>query len=132
MLIRSLLLILAGLVLAACASSGPGGVKPDNPYAAHAGEATKEFSFTSLYNWSRIDDDRVVIWARPDRAYLLTLRNSCLGMTFATTIAVDGFGGRVRAGSDSVVAGGMRCRIDTIQPIDLVAMSDARKARNAD
>lgn len=126
--VRHAVFAAACIALTACATSGPGGVKPANPYVAHAGEATKEFSFTNLYNWSRIDDDRVVVWARPDRAYLLTLRNSCIGTTLAKTIVLDGFGGRVRAGSDSVVAGGVRCRIDTIQPIDLVAMREARKA----
>lgn len=117
----------ACLALAACATA-PGRPAPANAYVTHAGEVTKEFRFTSLYNWSRIDDDRVVVWARPDRAYLLTLRNSCFELTLANTIAVDGFGGRVRAGADSVIANGIRCRIDTIQPIDLVAMRDARKA----
>ena len=124
---RTAALATACLALAACATSGSGGAKPLSPYVTHAGEATKEFAFTSLYNWSRIDDDRVVVWARPDRAYLLTLRNTCFELNFADTIAVDGFGSRVRAGSDSVIANGMRCRIDTIQPVDLAAMREARK-----
>lgn len=131
MRLRIFSLAAAGLVLAACATSGPGATRPVNPYVAHAGAATKEFAFTSLYNWSSIDDDHVVIWARPDRAYLITLRNSCLELTFATTIAVDAFGSRVRAGTDSVVANGIRCRIETIQPIDLVAMRAARKAKDS-
>lgn len=129
--LRALMLASICLVSSACATGGAGPIKPMNPYLANAGEATKQFSFTSLYNWSRIDDDRIVVWSRPDRAYLLTLRNSCFELSFANTIAVDGFGGRVRAGFDNVIANGIRCRIDTIQPVDLVAMREARKAKKA-
>jgi Family of unknown function (DUF6491) len=129
MTLRALFLAAAcTTTLAACATTSPGQPRPVNPYLAHAGDATGEFSFTALYNWTRIDDNRLVVWSRPDRAYLLTLRNSCSELTLANTIALDGFGGRVRSGTDSVIANGLRCRIDTIQPIDLVAMREARKA----
>jgi Family of unknown function (DUF6491) len=126
---RLLFLAAAGtMALAACATSPSGAPKPVNPYLAHAGAATGEFSFTTLYNWTRIDDDRLVLWSRPDRAYLLTLRNSCAELGLVETIALDAFGGRVRSGTDSVIANGLRCRIDAIQPIDLVAMREARRA----
>jgi len=111
------------LWLAACASSGVGkGAPGTNAYLAHAGEEVGDFRYATLYNWTRVDDAQVVVWTRPGEAYLLRLRDSCPGLGQANAIAFDGFSGQVRAGLDSVVASGWRCRIEGIRPIDLDAM----------
>jgi len=113
------------LCLAACASADAGKSAPasgGNAYVAHAGAEVGGFRYTTLYNWTRVDDDQVVVWTRPGEAFLLRLRDSCPALGVVDAIVLDGFSGQVRVGLDNVVAGGMRCRIEGIRPIDLDAV----------
>jgi hypothetical protein len=105
--------------MSACASVSAKSVD----YPSFAGAAIPEVRFQSgLYNWQRIDDGSLVVWTRPTEAYLLSLRNSnCSALRTAKAVVIsdmDGTNGRMIAGSTDVVAGIMRCRIETIQPID--------------
>ena len=98
-------------------------------YAAYAGESIPEFRYTQLYNWQRTSDKSLVVWTKPSTAYLLTLRNNCnaLSGNYSLQIGgVDGIESRVRAGTDNVLVGQLRCKIDTIQPLDLVRMKAER------
>lgn len=98
-------------------------------YAAYAGEAIPEFRYSQLYNWQSTSDRTLVVWTRPSKAYLLTLRNHCgaLAGNYALQIgSVDGIDGRVQAGYATVLVGQLRCTVDTIQPIDLARMKAER------
>jgi len=115
---KSILVAGSMLVLSACASVSP---KSFN-YADYAGAPISELRFQQgLYNWQRIDDASVVIWTRPSEAYLLTLRVDCNALATAKAVVIadrDGTSGRIVAGSTDLLAGVMRCRIETIRPID--------------
>ncbi len=98
-------------------------------YAAYAGEPIAEFHYTQLYNWQHTGDHAVVVWTKPTKAYLLTLRNNCSALAGEYHIeigGVDGIETRVRAGTDNVRVGQLRCRIDAIQPLDLARMKSER------
>lgn len=123
-------MLLAGsmLLLAACASVGAKRLD----YADYAGAPIPEVRFQAgLHNWQRIDDASLVVWTRPSEAYLLTLRTDCDALQLAKAVVIDdrdGTSGRMVAGSTDVLAGPMRCRIESIRPIDLKRMEDDRKS----
>lgn len=116
--------LLIGLLVSAMAFGAQAKLKRVD-YAAYAGEPVPEFRYTHLYNWQRTSDKSLVVWTKPSTAYLLTLRNNCEGLAGNYTLqigGVDGIETRVRAGSDNVMVGQLRCKIDTIQPLDLARM----------
>lgn len=125
---RSVLVAVSILALSACASVSAKSVD----YVQYAGAAIPEVRFQQgLYNWQRIDDKSVVVWTRPSEAYLLTLKPSCTELRMTHAVAVsdrDGTSGRMVAGSTDLLAGIMRCRIETIQPIDQKRLEADRKS----
>ncbi|HMB56277.1 MAG TPA: DUF6491 family protein [Arenimonas sp.] len=123
MKIRWIPMLGLSLLAAACAGNGHrSDARTATRYTEHAGAEIAEFSFVTLYNWEKVDDGLVAVWTRPDTAYLLRLRNNCTSLDFQRTLALDGFGGRLRAGSGDVVAGQVHCRVMSIQPLDLAAI----------
>lgn len=115
------------LALTACASS-PASEKtaqtpPVSRWEMHAGALIQDFHFTQLSNWEDIDHTTVVVWTRPNEAYLLKLRGFCNAMRDTAAIGLSSTGNRVRAGFDAVVAGGERCPIHSIQRVDLEGMA---------
>jgi hypothetical protein len=117
-------LALTGLLLAAVAGAAQAKHHATD-YAAYAGAPIKEFKFSQLYNWQRTGDKQMVVWTRPSTAYLLTLRNNCDALAGRVTVeigGVDGIQGRLQAGSGDVIVGQLRCRVETIQPLDLARM----------
>jgi hypothetical protein len=123
-------LALIGLMLAAVSSLALAKRTPTD-YAAYAGEPVKEIKFTQLYNWQRVNDRHLVVWTKPSTAYLLSLRHDCDALSGRVTIeigGVDGIRGRLQAGMGDVIVGQLRCRVDTIQPLDLARMKADREA----
>lgn len=119
--------ILATAALLAASAFANAGTRID--YAAYAGEPIPEFRFTNLYNWQRTGDKTMVVWTRPSTAYLLTLRQNCNAFNGRVVVqmgGVDGFTGKVQAGTDDVIIGQMHCRIDAIQPVDLAKIKQDR------
>ena len=125
---KAILVAVSILAMSACASVSAKSVD----YAQYAGTAIPEVRFQQpLYNWQRIDDKSLVVWTRPSEAYLLTLKPNCNALRTAKAVAVsdrDGMNGRMIAGSTDLVAGVMRCRIETIQPIDQKRLEADRKS----
>ena len=125
---KAILVAVSILAMSACASVSAKSVD----YAQYAGAAIPEVRFQQgLYNWQRIDDRSLVVWTRPSEAYLLTLKPNCNGMRMAKAVEVsdrDGMNGRMVAGSTDLLAGIMRCRIETIQPIDQKRIAADRKS----
>jgi hypothetical protein len=129
--LKVIFFVVAMLVLSACASLGAGQVK----YVDYAGAPIPAFRYSNtLYNWQGIDNRSLVVWTRPNEAFLLTLRTSCPALSGARAILIDdrsGMGslsGRVVAGESDVVVGAMRCRINTIQPVDLERIKKDRSS----
>lgn len=122
-------ILFASLLSALLAPTGSAGSRVD--YAAYAGDPVPEIRFSQLYNWQRTSDKSMAIWTRPSAAYLLTFRNNCdaLSGRYAVEVGgVDGITGRLKAGSDDVIVGQLRCRIVAIQPIDLKQLKQDRMA----
>jgi len=118
------LLSLVALLASACATAKP---RPD--YVKYAGDPVASIRYTQLYNWQRNDRGQVVIWTKPNTAYLLTLRHSCDALDGQVAIQIGGVAsipGKIFAGSDDVLVGQLRCPIATIQPIDLERMKKER------
>jgi len=123
------ILVTTSLALALAAGTALG--KKHLAYSDYAGTAVPEISYTSLYNWQRTGDKTVAVWTKPSSAYLLTLKDSCDALNGRVQIqfgGVDDVGGKLRAGTDDVRVGGIRCRITQIQPIDLEKMKADRQA----
>ena len=127
---KSIAAIVLGAAIAAAGNASAGGKSAHREnYAAFAGEPIPEFRFTQLHNWQRIGDRTVVLWTRPNTAYLLTLASACddLNSGFVLKIGgVDGVNGRLRAGTGQISSGQLHCRVKEIRPIDLVALKAAR------
>jgi hypothetical protein len=114
------LLTSLALVAGACASMGN-----RTDYAAYAGDPVPEIRYTQLYNWQRTGDRSLVVWTKPSTAYLMTLRHDCAELIGNTQIqigGVDGIDGRIQAGFGEVKVGQLKCRIDTIQPLDMARL----------
>lgn len=120
--------LLVGLLLSVLAF-GVQAKHKHQDYAAYAGDPVPEFRYSQLYNWQRTGDKSLVVWTKPSTAYLLTLRNNCDALAGQYSIqigGVDGLENRVRAGTDNVLVGQLRCKISTIQPLDLARMKAER------
>ena len=128
---KRIVLMLAGLVLATAASAG-GGHKNRVDYAAYAnGEPLREIQFFQLYNWQRSSDMAVVLWTKPSVAYYLTLANNCTELRSGRVVVqvggVAAVPGRLRV-NDDLLVGQIKCRVSSIQAMDLEALKRDRKA----
>jgi hypothetical protein len=122
---RKLLAFAAGLAVAASAQAVTG-----TDYAAYVvGDPLKEIRYVDLYNWERSTDRSVVVWTRPNQAYMLSLRNNCNwlrdGRAVITVGGVAKMPGRLSVGDDLLV-GRIKCRVGGIQAIDLKAIKEDR------
>lgn len=125
---KKLLVLIAGLALAASASAGGKGTD----YAAYArGESLQEIKFFQLYNWHRSTDESVVLWTKPSTAYMIQLAHSCDALRGSRVVievgGVAGVNGRLRI-NDDLLVGPMKCRVTGIVPIDLEALNKDRRA----
>lgn len=118
-------------VLLGCtiALAGCAGTMSRTNYSAYAGEPVAQFRYTHLYNIQRASDRSLVVWTKPSTAYLLTLPDACypVGGEYIVHVGgVDSIDQRLVAGKGDVVIGSRHCRVDKIQPLDLVALKAAR------
>lgn len=130
--------------LGGCASAGTrlGDEARLSLYRTHAGEPVGSFRyFGRLNGWTPLGDGSLVVWTRPNEAYLLELFGPCQDLDFAPAIRISNQSSTVYASFDSVIpvgggAVGMRnipCRIQTIRPLQVNALKDAqRELREAD
>ena len=134
---RVILLLAAAAVIAGCAGT-PRMSDADRLalYQAHAGEPVRGFSlFGGLYGWSPLGNRAMVVWTRPNQAWLLDLAGPCYDLDYATALAISSFGGRVQARSDSVTplgsmvgqVGRVPCRIDRVRPVDAKSVKQAEQ-----
>lgn len=130
------IVLLATLLLVACASSPQMTREERNEwYRANAGEPVRSFFYSGhLRGWSALDDRTIALWTRRNEGYLIEFFGRCADLDFASTITVSNRIGRVSAGFDSVTVrrasggiGGVRCRIETIRPINAQVVNEPKR-----
>jgi len=133
-MMKSIPVLLALLLLAACATNRISDTERLALYQAHAGEPVQSFRFFGRLNgWIPLDDSAVAVWTRPREAWLLELSGTCPDLPYAHSIAVTSNMNRVQARFDSVRPLGasqtmtIPCQIRGIRPLDVSAIRDAER-----
>jgi hypothetical protein len=134
--VNKILVLIAGLALAASsvAKEKTAAAEEHSSYYAYVGgESLPEIRWSELHNWERDSDSSVVLWTRPGRAYLVTLKSDCWDLSHAKAIKfnnIDAFERRLRP-NDTLQFGSSKCRVSDIKAIDLDAMKrDHRAGKN--
>ena len=100
-------------------------------YQGQAGPPVKSVRYVQPIGWQRIDDLHLLMDVRPRESCLITMSGPCLGWGRSDqVISISHNGGVVNAGLDSVdfLRSQISCRISQIQPVDPVAVRNARNA----
>ena len=122
-------------VTAACAADGDGPRARDAArlalYSEHAGAPVKDFHFWTLDRWDVLGPLDLVVWTKPNEAFLLHVTRPCTGLDFAQTIGLTSTQQRVYSRFDSVLFENQRCRIDSIRPVDGKGYKVARRETDA-
>lgn len=125
-------LLVAGL-LAGC-SSVPYAQRQSQrqaQYAAAAGASVRNFRFFSpLYSWEALNDQQLVVYARPNQAWLLDV-DGCPNLTFANAIGLTSSFNEVSVRFDRVLTGpgNFPCTITQIRPVDVSRLRAAQQAQ---
>jgi hypothetical protein len=136
---HALIALFATLLVTACASSSQSTQMTRAErlewYRANSGEPVRGFFYSGhLRGWSSLDDRTIAIWTRRNEGYLIEFFARCADLDFASTITISNRIGRVTAGTDSVTVrrasggiGGVRCRIETIRPINAQVVKESKR-----
>lgn len=133
---KALIALMALQLVAACASS-PQMTREERVewYRANAGEPVRSFFYSGhLRGWTALDERSIALWTRSNEAFLIEFFPRCPDLAFASTLTISNHIGRVNAGFDSVTVrrasggiGGVRCRIETIRPINTRVVSESKR-----
>jgi hypothetical protein len=133
---KALIALVALQLVAACASS-PQMTREERIewYRANAGEPVRSFFYAGhLRGWTALDERSIALWTRSNEAFLIEFFPRCPDLAFASTLTISNHIGRVNAGFDSVTVrrasggiGGVRCRIETIRPINTRVVSESKR-----
>lgn len=128
-----ILILVAAGVLGAC-SSVPYAQRQqqrETAYTAAAGAPVNSFHFFTLWSWEPLSDSAVVIYTRPNQAWLLDLDGTCQNLQFTHAIGLTSSTGEVSTRFDKVLTGRdyMPCTIMQIRPIDLKQLRIAQEAQ---
>lgn len=121
--IISSVLALAALALAGC-SSVPYAQRVSQrqaAYAAVAGPPVHSFRFFgSLWSWEPLGSNQLVVYARPNQAWLLDVVG-CTDLEFTNAIGLTSNMHQVSVGFDKVITGrrDFPCTITQIRPVDV-------------
>lgn len=130
--LRMLAWLALPMVLGACASlSGrPSEQQRRADYEAAAGPAQTSFRFyNSLWSWEPLGTDLVVVYARPNQAWLLDVPG-CIDLPFTNAIGLTSNLHQVSVGFDKVLTGrrDFPCTITRIRPVDVAKLKQAEVA----
>ena len=131
LIFKTLLSAALAITCGACASLKTARVHVD--YNKIAGAPVPSLYYTRLVGWHAVDTqrawvDQLIVQTTSKRAYLLSLYGPCQDLDFSIVIGLTHFANRVSAGFDHVIVSKhSRCRIKTIQPINVKAMRAAQK-----
>lgn len=123
------------LLLAGCATQ-PASADHDRARLkaihAAAGDPVSSFSntVTGLYSWEPLGNSELLIYTRPNRAWLLDL-GICPDLPYTPAIGLTTHVGQVSARLDSVIVGRSRipCRIQSIRPVDVKKLKETMDQR---
>ena len=130
---------IVALVCAGCSTS-PSRMSTDAKlalYSEHAGAPVDSFRLLGrLSSWESLGNEALVVWTRPNEAWLLEPFGPCDGLDYSSAISLTDHAGRVEAGLDFVLVSNPSpvhepCRIRGIRPLDLTAIHVAEKARRS-
>ncbi len=139
-------LLLSVAVVAALVSAAPVDASRKERDAARlalveqlAGEPVERIVSFTLSDWQPLDDTHLVVFRGPATGWLLSVREPCLGLTWARTISITSTGGSIARRFDRVVfrdglGAGARheqCRIEQIRPVDWRKVRAAERAARA-
>jgi hypothetical protein len=86
----------------------------------------------TAYDWEYLGDEAVLVWHTRDKAYLVGLKKSsaCRDLEHQFAIKLDGSVNDLdtRSGYIDTAYGGW-CKMNTIRPVDVAALKQARKAK---
>ena len=122
----SIALALAGL-LAAC-SSVPYAQRQQRRQAAYlaaAGAPVRNFRFFSpMWSWEPLDDTQLVVYTRPNKAWLLDVDGGCQNLEFTSAIGLTSNLDEVSVNFDKVLTGhrDFPCTITRIRPVDVARL----------
>lgn len=102
------------------------GYSRDINYDGVAGAPMKSLRYFQIRSWTMVDDRHVLLWSKIKEPYLIALRQPCLNADTAQTLSFTSFGRTITAKMDSVAIGSCKSRIESIRPIDYIAMKEAK------
>jgi hypothetical protein len=130
----AILILTAAVAVTGCASARTSDADQLAMYRAHAGEPVKEFHYlNNLNGWTSVGDRALVVWTRPNTAYLLDLMAPCNDLKFAFAISITNQMGTVSSRFDQVIvrdrssATSFPCRIQEIRPLDVKGLKQAQR-----
>jgi len=124
-----LALALIAVVASGCASglSRTRGDQALERYEPYVGEPIDGFTAFRQQSWQPVSRNQLILWTTINDAYLLTITNNCPDLEFSSAIGVSSIANRISR-FDHVTVRGDRCLIQKIQPIDMRAYRQDRKA----
>jgi hypothetical protein len=129
---RTLLILVAIAVLAGCEtglSRRPGETSLGR-YQPYVGAPIQDFTAFSFDGWELVSPTQVIVWTQINRAYLITVWDSCQNLNFAQRIGIQATGALVTR-LDSIRVGRERCPIQEIRPVDMARFRADRAAERA-
>jgi hypothetical protein len=100
-------------------------------YLAAAGTPVQHFRFMSLWSWEPLSDSQVVIYTRPNQAWLLDLDGACQNLQYTNAIGLTSSFGQVSTRFDKVLTGRryIPCTIQQIRPVDVARLKIEQEAQ---
>ena len=100
-------------------------------YAEAAGAPVTRFHFFSLWSWEPLSDSELVVYTRPNQAWLLDLDGACQNLEFTQAIGLTSSVGDVSARFDKVLTGRryIPCTIMRIRPVNVKQLRIAQEAQ---
>lgn len=99
---------------------------------AAAGEPVSSFHYmaSSLYSWEPLNDNELLIYTRPNEAWLLNV-GICPDLPYTVAIGLTEHTGMVNSRLDKVIVQGSNfpCHIQKIQPVDVSQLEQAMQRR---
>ncbi len=130
---RSPVVVVLGLLLAACASAPPSERRAQRlaEFQRYAGAPVDAIRSFRLDRWELVGPNEVVLWTRVSEAYLVTVQKHCPDLEWTQRIGVTSSVNTVYARFDSIVFSRIPCRIVEIRPVDYKRMrADERAMAN--
>lgn len=122
----------AGLVGCVAVPPSQADLAREANFLKYAGPPIERFTYLGRYDgFSPLGNKAVVVYTTTNDAYLIRVLDPCIQLRFANRIGLTSTTRIVDRRFDFVIADHERCRIDTIQHIDYLAMKKARIAASS-